>query len=59
MKDNVELIKRINEMRKEEQELNKDIKLMKQYKNGTDFSEDYQDEQRKELELMDFTIARI
>ena len=44
MKDNVELIKRINEMRKEEQELNKDIKLMKQYKNGTDFSEDYQDE---------------
>lgn len=59
MKDNVELIKRINEMRKEEQELQKDIKLMKQYKDGTDFSEDFQDEQRKELELMDFTIARI
>lgn len=59
MKDNVELIKRINEMRKEEQELQKDIKLMKLYKDRTDFSEDFQDEQRKELELMDFTIQRI
>lgn len=38
MKDNVYLIKRINEMKKEEHELSKQIQLCKQYKAGKLFN---------------------
>jgi len=61
MKDNVYLIKRINEMIKEKQELKKQIKLMQRHKNqgdGSGFEEGFQNEQRKEIELMDMTIAK-
>ena len=59
MKDNVYLIKRINEMRKEEQEYRKQIAVLERAKHGmpgggTD--EAFQNEQRKEAELMDMTI---
>ena len=59
MKDNVYLIKRINEMRKEEQEFRKQIAVLERAKHGmpgggTD--EAFQNEQRKEAELMDMTI---
>ena len=58
MKDNVELITRINEMKKEEHELCKQIKLLKRGVPGNTDDERYQSEQRKELELMDMRINK-
>ena len=47
MKDNVYLIKRINEMRKEEQELAKEIALLKRGIPGTPGDEGQLSEQQK------------
>lgn len=62
MKDNVYLIKRINEMRKEEHELQKQIILCKKYKSGELFGDVNNNAHRtgqvKELELMDLTIQK-
>ena len=58
MKDNVYLITRINEMRKEEQETTKQIKILQCGMPDGASDEQYQNEQRKDLELMDLTIAR-
>ena len=57
MKDNVYLIRRINEMRKEEHELMKQIKLLERGEEGIG-DEASQNEQRRDLELMDLTIAK-
>ena len=63
MKDNVYLIKRINEMRKEEHEYRKQIEVLERAKHGGmpgmgNEEGGFQNEQRKEMELMDMTIAR-
>ena len=61
MKDNVYLIKRINEMRKEEHEYRKQIEVLERAKHGMPGSgndDAFHNEQRKEAELMDMTIAK-
>ena len=58
MNDNVYLIKRINEMRKEEHELQKQIEVLSRGAAGTGNEEMYENEQRKDLELMDLTIDK-
>ena len=59
MKDNVTLIKRINEMRKEKHHLEKDKELLTRYADrlpGSVTDEAMQNEQRKELELIEMRL---
>ena len=58
MKDNVYLIKRINEMRMEKHELQKQIEVLRRGMPGSGNDEAFQNEQRKEAELMDMTIQK-
>ena len=58
MKDNVYLIKRINEMRKEEHEYQKQITVLERGMPGSGNDEAFQNEQRKEAELMNMTIQK-
>ena len=58
MKDNVYLIKRINEMRKEEHEYQKQIAVLERGMPGSGNDEAFQNEQRKEAELMNMTIQK-
>ena len=60
MKDNVALLRSVNDMRKRKHELDRQIMLMDHYnkKDGPGFEEGLQNEQRKEIELMDMTIAK-
>ena len=54
----MELITRINEMKKEEHELHKQIQLLKRGVPGSADDTRFQNEQRKELELMDMAINK-
>ena len=59
MKDNVALIRSINQMRQEQHSYEKQIKILRRGMPGNTSDETSQNEHRKAVEMLDFTIQKL